>query len=298
MKISQSIVIVRKATWVGLSANIILAAGKIYAGVFGRSEVLIADGIHSISDLVTDVALLVGTAFWDRPPDQNHPHGHRRIETLITLGIGVSLTIIGLSMGFNAVRHFGLARTQPVGMIALIAAMISVVFKEWLYHWTSRQAESAGSPALKANAWHHRSDAFSSIPAVLAVGTEILIPSLKWVDHLGVLIVCLFILKASWDIFHPALQQLVDAGAPIKITTELADLAFQVDGVLAAHALRTRYLGPVLAVDLHIAVDGDITVREGFLIASKVKELLCRRGPNVGDVMIQVEPFHNDGKLS
>lgn len=291
MSHSESINIVRRATWLGLVSNVLLAATKISAGVFGRSEVLIADGIHSISDLVTDLALLLGTMFWERPPDQEHPHGHRRIETLITLGIGLLLAAVGLSMGLDAILHFNRPKTQQAGILALAAALLSVVVKEWLYHWTHARAGEARSPALEANAWHHRSDAFSSIPAVLAVGTEMVLPRLNWVDRLGVLIVCIFILKAAWEIFHPALQQLVDAGAPAPVQGELAELALQVDGVHSAHALRTRYLGPMLAVDLHIEVDGGLSVREGYRIAREVRRLLMKEGPGVSDVMVQVEPL-------
>jgi len=296
MKRPDSLSIVRRATFVGLVANVLLAAAKIGAGVFGRAEVLIADGIHSISDLVTDVALLLGTLFWERPPDEDHPHGHRRIETLITLGIGLSLAVVGLSMGIDAVLHFFSSRSSHASPIALAAALVSVVVKEWLYHWTHRRAREAGSPALEANAWHHRSDAFSSIPAVLAVGTEIIWPRFGWIDRVGVLIVCVFILKAAWGIFHPALQQLADAGAPPPVQAELAAMALGVEGVLSAHALRTRYLGPLLAVDLHIEVDGDLTVREAWRIARKVRELLTEKGPGVADVMVQIEPQREAGR--
>lgn len=290
MNQNESITIVRRTTWVGLMSNIFLAAVKICAGVFGRSQVLIADGIHSISDLVTDLALLLGTMFWDRPPDEDHPHGHRRIETLITVAIGLLLAIVGLSMGIDAILHFKQPRVQHAGFLALSAASVSVVVKESLYRWTHRQAQKAHSPALEANAWHHRSDAFTSITAVIAVGTEMAHPQLAWVDRLGVLIVCIFILKAAWEIFHPALQQLVDAGAPPQIQEELAKMALQVHGVHSAHALRTRYLGPLLAVDLHIEVNGTLSVREGYEIAREVRQLLVSQGPGVADVIVQVEP--------
>jgi cation diffusion facilitator family transporter len=281
---------VRRASWIGLAANVVLAAGKITAGVVGRSTAVVADGVHSVSDLVTDLALLVGTHFWGQPPDEGHPHGHRRIETLITAGIGFSLAAVGIGMGWSAIAHFNDPRVGPVTSIALVAAVISIIVKEWLYRWTRAQGELADSPALVANAWHHRSDAFSSVPAVLAVGTEIVLPELYWVDRVGVLAICAFILRAAWRIFHPALQELVDAGAPPEIRRRLGALALEVEGVRSAHALRTRYTGPKLAVDLHLEVDGALTVAEGFEIARQVKEHLLARGPSVGDVVIQVEP--------
>jgi cation diffusion facilitator family transporter len=274
--------------------NVALAIGKITAGILGGSAAVVADGVHSVSDLVSDFVLLVGTWFWDQPPDEDHPHGHRRIETLVTAGIGLSLAGVGIGMAWDAATHFTESRIGPVAVIALYAALASVVIKEWLYRWTRTQGELAGSPALVANAWHHRSDAFSSIPAVLAVGTGLLSPSLAWVDRVGVLLICGFILRAAWQIFHPALQQLIDAGAPPEVQKELGHLALEIDGVRNAHALRTRYIGNQLAVDLHLEVDEDLSVREGFEIAQSVKDHLLEKGPDVGDVVVQVEPEMQD----
>ncbi len=286
----QSISTVRRATVVGLVANIVLAVGKVAAGVVGSSAAVVADGLHSFTDLVTDLVLLVGTRFWGRPPDEEHPHGHRRIETLITAGIGLLLAAVGFGLGWRAFGHLREPPAVGPGDIALVAAFVSIFAKEWLFRWTRDQASVADSPALMANAWHHRSDAFSSIPAVLAVGTAMVFPGLAWVDRLGALAVCVFILWASWGIFHPALQQLVDAGAPSEVRDRIGTMALEVEGVVSAHALRTRYVGPKLAVDLHLEVDGDLTVARGFAIARAVKVHLLANGPSVGDVVVQVEP--------
>ncbi len=183
---------VRRATWVGLVANVVLATGKVTAGIVGGSAAVVADGVHSVSDLVTDLALLVGTHFWDQPPDEQHPHGHRRIETLVTAGIGFSLAAVGIGMGWRAITDFQAPRLAPTTSIALVAALVSVVVKEWLFRWTRVQGELADSPALVANAWHHRSDAFSSIPAVVAVATEMVFPDMVSVDRIGVLAICVF----------------------------------------------------------------------------------------------------------
>ena len=286
----ESIRTVQRATIVGLIANIILAVGKVGAGIIGSSAAVVADGIHSFTDLITDLVLLIGTQIWAQPPDERHPHGHRRIETLITVFIGFSLAAVGIGLGWDAFSHLREPRAALPTALALGAAVISVFSKEWLYQWTRVQASAADSPALMANAWHHRSDAFSSIPAVLAVGTAMIFPAFAWVDRLGALVVCVFILWAAWGIFHPALQQLVDAGAPVEVRDRIGTLALEVDGVVAAHALRTRYVGPKVAVDLHVEVDGGLTVKQGFAIARAVKEHLLANGPSVGDVVIQVEP--------
>lgn len=293
----ESIRTVQRATVVGLVANIFLAVGKVAAGIIGSSAAVVADGIHSFTDLVTDLVLLIGTRIWAQPPDERHPHGHRRIETLITAFIGFSLAAVGIGLGWDAVSHLREPRAALPTGLALAAAVISVFSKEWLFRWTRVQAAQADSPALMANAWHHRSDAFSSIPAVLAVGTAMVFPAFAWVDRLGALVVCVFILWAAWGIFHPALQQLVDAGAPPDVRDRIGTMALEVDGVVDAHALRTRYVGPKVAVDLHVEVDGSLTVTQGFAIARAVKKHLLANGPSVGDVVIQVEPVKEEGAL-
>jgi len=290
----ESIRTVQRATIVGLMANIVLAVGKVTAGIIGSSAAVVADGIHSFTDLMTDLVLLIGTRIWALPPDERHPHGHRRIETLITAFIGFSLAAVGIGLGWDAVSHLREPRAALPTLLALGAAAISVVSKEWLFRWTRVEALAADSPALMANAWHHRSDAFSSIPAVLSVGAAMVFPAYAWVDRLGALVVCVFILSAAWGIFHPALQQLVDAGAPPDVRDRIGTMALEVEGVVAAHALRTRYVGPKVAVDLHLEVDGNLTVTQGFAIARSVKEHLLANGPSVGDVVIQVEPVKGE----
>jgi cation diffusion facilitator family transporter len=232
----------------------------------------------------------LGTRVWAQPADDRHPHGHRRFETLVTVAIGASLAAVGIGMGWNALTHLLEPRSAPPGTIALFAAVASVVIKEALFHWTNAKAQAASSLALRANAWHHRSDAFSSIPAVLAVGGAILLPSAVWLDRAGAIVVCVFILWASVGILKPALAELVDEAAPESVQRELADLALRVEGVRSAHALRTRTLGASLAVDLHVEVDPELTVARGYEIACAVRAELKRHGPNVADVMVQIEP--------
>lgn len=290
IEMQDPVTLVRRTTWAGLVANVVLAVGKISAGLVGGSQAVVADGVHSVTDLGTDVAVLAGTRVWAQPADERHPHGHRRFETLVTLIIGASLAAVGIGMGWNALQHLAAPRTAPPGPIALVAALASVVVKELLYHWTRRRAVRASSPALEANAWHHRSDALSSIPAVVAVGGAILLPSVAWLDRAGAVVVCLFILWAAWGILKPALAELVDEAAPVSVQQELADLALRVDGVRSAHALRTRYTGPDVAVDLHVEVDPDLTVSEGYAIAKAVQHKLKEHGPRVADVMVQIEP--------
>jgi cation diffusion facilitator family transporter len=285
---------IRNAGWIGLSVNLVLATVKLVAGTVGHSQAVVADAIHSLSDTVTDVALILGVRYWSAPADERHPHGHRRFETLITVFIGLMVAAAAVGIGWDAVASFG-KPSHPPSIIALAAALLSIGTKEALYHWTVRIGRRTGSSALVANAWHHRTDALSSIPVAIAVAVAMVDHRLAVVDQAGALVVAVFVLHAAFRIVRPALDELVDAGAPSAHRKELERLALDVDGVRAAHALRTRYIGSELAVDVHVEVDAHLSVADGFEIARRVKNDLLRRGPDVADVVVQIEP-HEDGE--
>ena len=284
---------IRMAGWIGLVVNLLLSALKLAAGVLGHSQAVVADAVHSLTDIVTDIALIFGVRYWSAPADEGHPHGHRRFETLITAFIGLMVAAAAVSIGWDAVISLG-RPSAPPSAAALAAALVSVATKEALYRWTLKRSRETGSTALMANAWHHRTDALSSVPVAAAVAVAMIDHSLAVVDQIGALVVAVFILHASFRILRPAVDQLVDAGAPSDRCHELEQLALDVDGVKAAHALRTRYVGSELAVDLHVEVDGDLSVADGFEIAREVKRDLLQRGPNVADVVVQIEPFEDD----
>jgi cation diffusion facilitator family transporter len=284
---------IRRAGWVGLVVNLALTAGKLAAGLIGHSQAVIADAIHSLSDIVTDIALIFGVRYWSAPADERHPHGHRRFETLITVFIGLMVAAAAVGIAWDAVRSFG-GPSHPPSMIALAAALLSIGVKEALYRWTVKIGERTGSPALVANAWHHRTDALSSVPVAIAVSIAMIDHRLAAIDQIGAVVVAVFVLHTAFRIIRPALDELVDAGAPSAHRRELERLALDVEGVRAAHALRTRYIGSELAVDVHVEVDADLSVAEGFAIAREVRRDLMKRGPNVADVVVQIEP-HEDG---
>jgi cation diffusion facilitator family transporter len=276
--------------WVGLLCNLVLAAAKAAAGIFGHSQAVLADALHSLTDSVTDIAVILGVRYWTMPADDDHPHGHGRIETLVTVVIGLAIGGVAIGMGAQAIR--GLRdgpETTPTG-IAFFVALISIAVKEVLYRWTAKVAREVRSPALEANAWHHRSDAISSIPAALAVGVTLIDPEWAVVDRVGAVVVCLLILQASWRILRLSIDQLIDAGAPAADRRRIEELALQVDGVEAAHAVRTRYVGSDIAVDLHVEVDGGLSVGEGHAVAVAVRRKLVEEGPNVTDALVQIEP--------
>lgn len=281
---------VSRVGWVGLLCNLVLAAAKAAGGILGHSQAVIADALHSLTDSVTDIAVILGVRYWSAPADEDHPHGHGRIETLITVVIGLAVGAVAIGMGVEAIR--GLregSASAPTGM-ALSVALVSIVVKEILFRWTAKVGREVRSPALVANAWHHRSDAISSIPAAAAVAFAMIDPEWVVVDRVGAVVVCLLILQASWKILRPAIDQLIDAGAPASDRRRIEELALQVDGVEAAHAVRTRYVGSELAVDLHVEIDGGLSVGDGHAIAVAVKRKLVDEGPNVTDALVQIEP--------
>ncbi len=284
---------VRRVTWAGLVLNLALAGLKFAFGVLASSQALVADAVHSLSDMATDVAVLVGAGLWTAPADEAHPYGHGRIETVVTVAIGVVLAGVGLGLAYRAVATvLSPAATAP-GWAAFAAACAAVIAKEAIYRWTVRVGREVRSSALMANAWHHRSDALSSVPVAVAVlGTQIH-PDWLFLDNIGALLVSLLVLHVAWRIAWPSLKELVDTGADDAARAEVARLALETPGVKSVHGLRTRHIGPALQVDLHVLVEGALSVREGHNIAGAVKKRLLDNGPDVADVLVHIEPYED-----
>jgi cation diffusion facilitator family transporter len=281
---------VRKVTWVGLLTNICLSAIKFSAGYFGRSQALIADAIHSLTDTTTDIAVIAGSYYWSRPPDECHPYGHRRLETLVTAFIGLMLAAAGIGIGWKAISSLHIQHASPPGWVAFYAAIASIIIKEILYRWTAAVGKKIKSPALAANAWHHRTDAISSLPVLIAVGGALLFPSWSFLDRVGAAVVSIFILHAAMKIIWPAVSELVDAGAPEEIQKKIANIACNIRGVREVHAVRSRYISSSIQIDMHIVVDGKISVREGHTIADTVENSIISGIPEVLDVVVHVDP--------
>jgi len=280
-----------RVTWIGLAGNVFLSGLKFTAGFLGSSQAVVADGVHSLSDMGTDLAVLLGVKLWSAPPDEDHPYGHRRIETIITVAIGVALALAALGIGYNALATIrGIHLRQP-GWIAIPGSVFAIVLKEVLYRWTVAVGRQVKSSAVIANAWHHRSDALSSVPVVIAVAVAVLNPKLAFIDHAGALVVSIFILKVSWDIISPSLSELADLGAPRKHREKIRAITTGISGVKSVHAIRTRRLGSGLHVDLHILVDGEMTVRMGHEISRAVKSALIEKGPEILDAVVHLEPY-------
>lgn len=284
---------VRKVTWVGLIVNILLAGTKAAAGIVGNSQAVVADAVHSFTDSVTDLAVIIGSYYWGKPADACHPYGHKRLETIVTIFIGVVLIAAAAGIGWNAIAALQQPQAHSPGWVAAAAAAVSIVCKEILYQWTVRVGKRLNSLALSANAWHHRLDALSSIPALIAVGGAILFPDWIFLDSIGAIVVSLFIFQAALKIIFQGFRELIDAGAPPSISREIKEIALKNTAVVQVHGVRTRYHGNRLQVDLHIVVASSLTVKQGHDIADDVQRRILGEGPDVVDVVVHVEPLES-----
>ena len=292
-----------RVTWVGLWVNLFLTAFKIGAGFMGNSRAVVADGVHSLSDLLTDIVVIIAVRFWVAPPDENHHYGHKRLESLIALSIGVLLAAAGAGIIIDAIGRMGNQGEERVGsLLALLAAFSSVVVKEVLYRWTIKKGIELKSDAVVAKAWDHRSDAISSAPIVVAVAVAMWVPSLAVVDLLGAILVAVFILHAAWGICLSAARVLMDSGAGEEIHARITEYCGRIEGVRGVHDLRTRYLGQGLHVDMHVDVDADITVSEGNVIAHKVEDALYTAeaaeyiGLEIFSVLVHIDPWRPEDR--
>ncbi len=280
-----------RITWIGLIVNLFLSIFKFIVGFLGYSHAVIADAFHSLSDMSTDLAVLLGVKYWSAPADENHPYGHSRIETIITTVIGLILFIVALGIIFTSISNIRQMHLKQPVWIAITGSLLSIILKEALYRVTVAVGKRTRSSAVVANAWHHRSDAMSSLPALIAVSLAVINSKLAFIDHIGALIVSIFILKVSWNITLPCLSELSDTGAPKKYYEKIKSIAMDIKGVQAVHAIRTRKFGSGLHIDLHIMVDGEMTVQKGHDISEIVKYTLLEKIPEILDVVIHLEPY-------
>lgn len=281
---------IRRVTAATLAANLGLSATKLFLGALTANQALFADGIHSLSDALTDGLVLLGAPLWSAPPDENHPHGHGRIETFTTLIIGVVLAAVGFGLIWRAFETFLQPHPPQHGTWVFAAALLSVGVNEGLYRWSVRVGRRIRAPVLIANAWHHRSDGLSSIPVALSVVLRFFRPEWTFVDPLAAMLVSLVVLKAAWDISKDAVYQLIDGAASKEALRKIELLVREHPEVRDMHALRSRHIGSGLQVDLHIQVAADLTVRQSHNIAHDISDALVERGPDVANVLVHVEP--------
>lgn len=286
----------QKVTWVGFFTNLILSSAKLAAGILGNSAAMVADAVHSISDFITDVIVLAFVKYSDKESDEGHRYGHGKYETFATLLISLALFIVGVGIFINGAKSIyaaiqGEVLGQP-SMIALVAAIVSIVSKEWLYQYTIKVGKSINNQAVVANAWHHRSDAFSSIGTMIGIGGAMFLGE-KWhvLDPLAGLIVSLFIMNVAVKLGKPAVKELLEAALPEAVEKEIIEIVNQTPGVKDHRHLKTRKIGNNYAIDLHVKVDKDLSLEESHDIATAIEQSLFEKYGRKTHISIHVEPY-------
>ncbi|MBW1842627.1 MAG: cation transporter [Deltaproteobacteria bacterium] len=284
----------RSVTMVGALVNASLVLIKFFAGIFGSSQALIADAIHSVSDLFTDVVVLLGIRMGRKPPDDEHPFGHARMETLASAIVGFALIITALYLGIESVINiYNHIEYHPTGL-ALVGAGASIVVKEALYHYTVHTGRRIKSQLIVANAWHHRSDALSSVAVFLGVAGTQIKPSWHILDPFAALLVSFFIVKIGLNIFKSALREFTDTAPQPEIITKIEQCAGSIDGVIDTHDLRVRTSGGLYQMEIHIVVDGQLTVAEGHRIAKAVERRLLEDVEDLDRTIVHVDPAESE----
>jgi len=278
----------KKVTVVGAVINLVLSIVKILVGYIAHSQSLIADGIHSLSDLVSDGMVLLAARHSHREADEEHPYGHGRFETVVTVALGLLLIVVAGGIAIDAVRRI----MEPdflmhPGMMALVVAAISIVSKEFMYQFTIHIGIKYKSNMLKANAWHHRSDAISSVIVFIGVGGTMM--GYQYLDAIAAIGVAAMIVKIGWDISVQSVRELVDTALEPETLDAISTSIMNVDGVRQLHSLRTRRMGSDGLVDVHVLVDPKLSVSEGHFIGEKVREKLIEQIDDVSDVTVHVD---------
>lgn len=273
-------------TILGAVANVVLVVVKGTIGLIGGSSVLVADAVHSMSDLVSDIVALFGLRAAAKPPDEDHPYGHGRFETLGTIVLAVVLLGVALGIAWDAWGRFD-APAEPE-MITLWAAAISIVVKEVLFHITVRVGRRHNSPLVLANAWHHRSDALSSVAALSGIaGARMGFPIL---DPAAAVVVAALIAKMASDILRGAIREITDATLQREMLEDLSAGIGRLPGVVNLHELRARRMGSRILVDLHVEVDGSTTVSDGHQVAERVRQFVFEANPEISEVLVHIDP--------
>jgi cation diffusion facilitator family transporter len=281
--------VAKRVTLVGSVIDFLLGLAKVVVGYMANSQALIADGIHSFSDLGTDALVLIAAKHGAKDADAEHPYGHGRFETIATVILGVALIIVAFGIAWDAVdRLFHPAALLQPGLLALGVALLSVVAKEWIYHYTMRVARLLRSKMLEANAWHSRSDAISSIVVFIGVGGTML--GLDYLDAIAAVIVALMVAKIGWDLAWHSVQELADVSLEAERVSAIRDAISEVDGVRELHMLRSRRMGQDALVDVHVLVRPWLSVSEGHMIAVAVEERLKERFDEISDVTVHIDP--------
>lgn len=283
--------IANRVSVISIAVNMALSVFKLIAGLIAHSSAMVSDAVHSASDVVSTIAVIAGVNISARESDSGHQYGHERMEAIFSILLSVLLFATGLGIGYGAVMKIiggNYGELQVPGRLALVAAIISIAVKEWMFHFTKRAAKKINSTALMADAWHHRSDALSSIGSFAGIlGARLGLPIC---DPIAGVIICIFIAKAAWDIFYDATNQLVDKSCDESVCSELRELVEKQEGVVSVDDLKTRLFGSKVYVDVEIGADGNLTLYKAHDIAQRVHDNIEQSFPNVKHCMVHVNP--------
>ena len=281
--------IVKKLSLVGILGNIFLAGFKLFAGIIGKSGAMVSDAVHSLSDVFATFVAFLGVLLSKQPEDEEHPYGHERLECIASLILGLILAGTGLGIGYSGVHKLLVREEIEVPtLLPLIAAVISIVVKEAMFWYTMHYAKKMNSSAFKADAWHHRSDALSSVGSFIGIGLAKL--GIPIMDPIASLVICLFILKVAFDISKDALDRMVDSSCGEEVEQDIRNFVEEQPGVEHVDLLHTRKFGNKIYIDLEIAVKRDISLVNAHEIAESVHHNVEQKYPDVKHVMIHVNP--------
>lgn len=285
----QSLKEIKKVAFCGILVNLALSTLKFILGTVGASAALVADAVHSLSDLSTDLLVFFGSGYWSRRPDQAHPYGHQRIEVMISTVIGLILAMTAASIAYSSLHAVARSEIVPPRWLAFWGAVFAIVIKESYYRWAVKRSGTKSSFAIRANAWHHRADALSSIPVAIAIASAAFFSGWAFMDRIGALIAAWFIAAAAWRIIKPAFEELSEKGlTPDEIRT-LKTHTLSIDEVQDVHAVRARRMGGAVFLDMHICVNGKLSVKRGHEIAEQVKISLLDNFEDLADVLVHLE---------
>lgn len=280
-----------RVTLVGALLDLVLGVLKIVVGLFANSLALVSDGIHSLSDLLTDAFVLVIARISHQQPDRTHPYGHGRFETLGTAVISIALFMVAGGICYDSIRRLNEMESLPLpGWLALLVAFLSIAGKEWIYRYTRRVARRINSPMLLANAWHSRTDALSSV--VVLLGLVAARFGYPWMDLVAAIIVAMLIASIAWKLISDSLKELVDSALPEKELKRIRKAVMACNGIRGVHELRSRQHGGRVLLDVHVQVDSRISVSEGHYLGDQVSEALHTQFPEIADVLVHIDPEH------
>lgn len=278
-----------RASWITIIVNVILAILKVAAGIIGHSSAMIADGTHTLSDVLTTFVVLLGLKISSKEADEGHPYGHEKYESVFAKVLSILLMITGIFIGYEAIKILTSGMVKTPKLIALIAAFLSIVVKEGMYWYTIKIARKIRSISMEADAWHHRSDAFSSIGTFAGVlGARLGFPIL---DPIAGIIVSIFVIKVGVELYVKSVKELVDESASKEIISTIKERTKSIDGVRGIKNLKTRVFGNKIYVDIEILVDYNISVKSGHDIAELVHDKLEKEISDIKHCMIHIEPF-------